>query len=132
VRDLIAERLRSKHGLTVGVYHGDVKPETRTKLENDFQAGEIDVMVGTIGAMKEGITLTKSHLMAFGTRDWVPDVNEQCEAREDRLGQQELVRVYIPQAEDTVAVEKVEPTNRLKEEIVKTVIPKQTIKEDII
>ena len=128
--DIFAERLRSKHGLTVGVYHGDVRPATRTKLEDDFQAGEIDVMVGTVDAMKEGITLTKSHLMAIATPSFVPDINEQCEAREDRLGQQRLVRVYRPLTPDTVSTDKVEPINRLKEGIVRTILPKHTIKEE--
>ena len=127
--DLFAERLKSKHGLRVGVYHGDVPPSIRTDLEDSFQAGDIDVMVGTIGAMKEGITLTRSRLMAFATRDFVPDVNEQCEAREDRIGQNQLVLVYIPQATGTVAVSKVEPTNKLKEQIVRSVLQKQQIKE---
>ena len=128
--DILAERLRAKHDAKVGVYHGDVKPADRTKLEDAFQRGEIDVVIGTVGAMKEGITLTRGHLMYFLTRDWVPDVNEQCEAREDRLGQQELVRVYIPVADATVAEDKVEPTNRLKEQIVRTVLPKHEIKEE--
>lgn len=126
--ELLANRLR-KCRLNVAVYHGDVSPVDRTKIEDAFQRGEIDVIVGTIGAMKEGVTLTASHLMGFLTRDWVPDVNEQCESREDRLGQAKLVRVFIPQAEGTVAVEKVEPTNRTKERIVRTVLPKLQIKE---
>lgn len=128
--DLFAERLRSKFGAEVAVYHGDVPPKKRTQIEDDFQAGNIDAVIGTIDAMKEGITLTRSHLMAFATRSFVPDVNEQCEAREDRLGQQELVRVYIPQATGTVATDKVEPINRLKEQIIKTVLPKQIIEEE--
>lgn len=125
---LLADRLR-KHGANVGVYTGDVKGEGRTKLEDAFQRGELDVLVGTIGAMKEGITLTVAHLMGFLTRDWVPDVNEQCEGREDRLGQQREVLVDIPLAENTVATGVVEPKNRLKERIVRTVLPKDKIKE---
>jgi SNF2 family DNA or RNA helicase len=127
--ELMAERLRNKHGAEVGVYTGDTKPSDRTAMEDQFQRGELDAIVGTIDAMKEGITLTYGHLMAFGTRSFVPDINEQCEAREDRLGQQEQVRVYIPQAVNTVATSKVEPINRLKEGIVRTVLPKDTIKE---
>jgi SNF2 family DNA or RNA helicase len=127
--ELLAERLRKKYGAVVGVYTGDTSPEERTRMEDKFQRGEIDVIVGTIGAMKEGITLTAAHLMYFLTRDFVPDINEQCEAREDRLGQQDLVRVYIPQAEATVATAKVEVINRLKESIVRTVLPKVTIEE---
>jgi SNF2 family DNA or RNA helicase len=125
---LLAKRLE-KLGATVGVYTGEVKPEERTKLEDAFQRGALDVLIGTIGAMKEGITLTSGHLQYWLTRSFVPAENEQGESREDRLGQQELVRVYIPQAVNTVATDKVAPINRLKEGIVSTVIPKDKIEE---
>jgi SNF2 family DNA or RNA helicase len=67
--------------------------------------------------------------MYFMSRSFVPDENEQCEAREDRIGQQSTVMVYIPQAVNTVATSKVQPINRLKEGIVRTVLPKDEIKE---
>lgn len=127
--EILAERMRRKHGAKVGVYTGDTPAADRTELEDKFQRGELDVMIGTIGAMKEGITLTQAHLEHFLTRDWTPAVNDQCESRCDRLGQQEKVRVYIPEPEDTVATDKVRPTNRLKERIVRTVIPKVKIEE---
>lgn len=127
--DIAAERLRSKYGANVGVYNGDTSPEERTALEDKFQRGELDVIVATIDAMKEGVTLTRSHLMYFLTRSFVPDINEQCEAREDRLGQQNRVLVYIAHPEETVAVDKVDPINRLKEGIVRAVLPKDEIKE---
>lgn len=126
---LLAERLRHKHGANVAVYNGDVKAADRTKIEDAFQRGEYDVIVGTLAAMYQGINLQNAHLMYFLTRDWVPAINDQAEAREDRKGQQEQVRVYIPQPPDTVATDKVEPTNRLKQTIEKTVLPKDKIEE---
>lgn len=127
--ELLAERLRKKYGATVGVYNGDVKPAARTELEDKFQRGEIEVMIGTIDAMYQGITLTASRNQFWLSRDFVPAKNEQGEARNDRLGQQHLVLVYIPLADDTVAVDKVEPINRLKEAIVKTVLPQVAIQQ---
>ncbi len=47
----------------------------------------------------------------------------------DRLGQQHKVRVYIPQPENTVATDNVRPTTRLKESIIRTVIPTTKIEE---
>jgi SNF2 family DNA or RNA helicase len=125
---LLAQRLQAK-GATVGIYNGDVKAADRTALEDDFQAGKLDAVVGTIAAMKEGITLTRSHLMYFTSRSFVPDVNEQCEAREDRTGQQATVMVYIPEAVGTVYTGNVRPANRRKEKIVRTVLIKDSIEE---
>lgn len=126
---LLAERLRRKFDARVAVYTGEQTAAERTDIENAFQAGNLDVIVGTIGALKEGITLTRSNLEYFLSRDWVPDNNEQCEAREDRIGQTKQVMVYIPQATDTVATGKIEPTNRTKERIVRAVLPKDAIEE---
>jgi SNF2 family DNA or RNA helicase len=126
---LVAERL-GKHKLTVGIYNGDVDPEDRTKLEDQFQMGEIDVMVGTIDAMREGITLTASHNMFFVSRGLVPAWNEQAEAREDRMGQDKRVNIWIPQAEDTIADGKIQVILDRKERIVKNIQPMDQVPED--
>lgn len=127
--ELLAERLRKKFGAEVAIYNGDTSTQERTEIENRYQAGQIDVIVGTIAAMNTGITLTSGHLQYWLSRDVVPANNEQGEARQDRLGQQHLVMVYIPQAEGTVAESKVHPINKIKEGIVKTVLPQLEIEE---
>lgn len=126
----LVERLR-KQGVVAEAYTGDVTSHVeKSRLEDRFQSGEIDVMVGTIKAMKEGITLTAGNKQYWVSRDWVPDNNEQGEDRQNRIGQTTKVTVFIAQAEDTVAVDKVEPTNRLKEQIVRAILPKANIEED--
>ncbi len=123
----LIERLE-KLGVTAKPYTGDQDADTERKdLERDFQAGNVDVLVGTIDAMKEGITLTAGHNQFWVSRSVVPDVNEQGEDRQDRIGQSKKVLVWIAQAQDTVATEKVEPINRLKERIVRAVLPKDSI-----
>jgi SNF2 family DNA or RNA helicase len=127
--DLLKARLE-KHGLTVGIYNGDVSPEDRTALEDAYQRGEVDVVVGTIGAMREGITLTRGHHQDWISRAWVPDWNEQGESRQDRKGQQNQVIVHIPLATNTVADGTIQVTNRRKERIVRAVLPKHAIAEE--
>lgn len=126
--EALVERLR-KHKLVAEVYTGDVDPEDRTELEERFQRGEIDVLVGTIASIYQGITLTAASRQFWVSRNWTPDVNEQGEDRQNRIGQTKRVQVFIAQPEDTVATDKVEPTNRLKERIVRTVLPKDHIEE---
>jgi SNF2 family DNA or RNA helicase len=128
----ILQRRLEKEGLKVEVFNGDVAPTDRTKIEDAFQRGEVDVIVGTIKAMYQGVTFTRSNRQHWVSRDVVPDINEQGEAREDRLGQQRRVTVFIPQATDTVASDKVEAINRLKEGIVRSVLPKIEIEQEII
>jgi SNF2 family DNA or RNA helicase len=73
--DLLRARLEKK-GLRVAVYNGDVAAKDRTQIEDDFQAGRVDVIVGTLETLKEGITLTSGNHMGQTTRDFVPDWNE--------------------------------------------------------
>lgn len=127
--ELVRGRLE-KLGFTVGVYNGDVAPADRTQLEDDFQIGKIDVMVGTIGAMREGITLTAAHEQFWVSRAVVPAWNEQGEARCDRMGQQSRVNVWIPQPEDTVADGTIQVINQRKEAIVKKIQPMDHIEEE--
>lgn len=124
----LAERLR-KRGLNVAVYHGDVESGERGEIKRSFQAGDIDVIVGTIKALKEGITLTAGNRQFWVSRDWVPDNNEQGEDRQNRIGQRREVLVFIAQPKNTVATTKVAPKNRLKERIVRAIVPKDHIKE---
>lgn len=126
---LLKQRLEAK-GAVVGLYTGDVDPATRTELEDRFQRGEVDAIVGTIAALKEGITLTRARLMYQFTEDMVPAVNEQFESRCDRLGQQRQVLVYKPQGEGTIAAGRVRVINRTKEKIVLSVVQKHEIKEE--
>jgi SNF2 family DNA or RNA helicase len=127
--DILALRLRS-HGLSVETYTGETEEHVRTEYEDKFQRGEINVLVGTIGAMREGITLTASDTSHFLERAWVPGWNEQAEDRKHRIGQRDPVTIYIYEVENSVDDGKIAPTNRLKERIVKTVLPKDSIKEE--
>lgn len=128
--ELLADRIRKKFGARVAIYNGDVTSQDRTEIEDSFQRGELDLVVGTIDAMYQGITLTNGHLQEWLSRDVVPAKNEQGESRQDRLGQQQRVNIYIPQAPGTVATGTVHTLNTLKEGIVKTVIPMDEIKKE--
>lgn len=126
--NILAERLRTKE-LNAETYTGETEEHVRTELEDKFQRGEIQVLIGTIGAMREGITLTAADTQHWLERAWVPGWNEQGEDRNHRIGQRNAVTIYIYEAENTVDDGKIAPTNRLKERIVKTVLPKDKIKE---
>jgi SNF2 family DNA or RNA helicase len=125
---ILVERLR-RLGVSAEAFTGQSDSEDRTRMENDFQAGEIDVLVGTIGAMKEGITLTAASNMIFLERHWTPAVNEQCEDRCHRNGQKNAVTILIFEAEDTVDAQKISPTNAIKSLIVSSVIAKDDVAE---
>lgn len=92
--ELAAKRLAEKkirHGLVTGA----VSPAERAKSVQDFQDGRSRVILLTLGAGAEGLTLTRANTMLFMQRSWSPLQNEQAEDRIHRIGSEihESVRI---------------------------------------
>jgi len=61
---------------------GQIKSNERLRAELDFQNdADVKVLVGTIGAAGEGLTLTAADTVVFCDLAWTPATNEQCEDR---------------------------------------------------
>ena len=67
--------------------HGGVDAQKRTDTIAKFQAGELEVLVCSTTAVKEGVTLTAADTVVFVEREWVPAYEEQAEDRVNRIGQ---------------------------------------------
>jgi SNF2 family DNA or RNA helicase len=83
--NLAAARLkeaRISHGLITGAQSG----EERAEAVRAFQAGEIRVILLTLGAGAEGITLTRARVSLLMQEDWRPDFNDQFTDRTHRIG----------------------------------------------
>jgi SWI/SNF-related matrix-associated actin-dependent regulator 1 of chromatin subfamily A len=82
--------------LTIDVINGDVASKARQDIVDNFQDGQIDVLICNTMAAKEGITLTIADTVLFLEREWVPTDEEQAEDRLHRIGQESSVHaVYI-------------------------------------
>lgn len=86
VSDLLQERLTHQK-LRAAVVDGRVPPERRAAIVDQFQNGEIDVVIGGINAAGEAITLTRADTAIFVELDWVPAALLQAEDRIHRVGQ---------------------------------------------
>ena len=72
--------------------HGGVSPDDRQAICARFQSvPECRVIVGTMGAMGVGLTLTASSRVIFVELDWRPGIMAQAEDRAHRIGQLESV-----------------------------------------
>jgi len=69
------------------VITGDTPNEERTRIENEFQAGKLKGLAGTITAMGVALTLTHASQVIFVDREWTPALNDQAEDRCCRIGQ---------------------------------------------
>ena len=78
---LLCQELEEK-GISYRTITGQVPSNERLRAELDFQNDPtVKVLVGTIGAAGEGITLTAADTVVFCDLFWTPAVNEQCEDR---------------------------------------------------
>jgi SNF2 family DNA or RNA helicase len=97
--DILEARLR-KEGLNVGRIDGTTSHDRRSDLEAQFNAGNLDVLLGQIASMGVAINLQQgSHYGIFAEMDWSPAAKDQALRRLWRLGQKVHVQIDLCQAE---------------------------------
>lgn len=92
-------RLATKMGLRSGLVYGPTSKAERLRVVRAFQAGELDVLVGSLETLAEGLTLVAADVVIFVEKSWKPSRNEQAVRRAHRLGQTRPVTVldYVTQ-----------------------------------
>lgn len=85
------------------VITGDVDPDRRQKLVNEFQTNpHCKIAIGTIGAMGTGLTLNKANHVFFMDKAWTSGENEQAEDRAHRIGTTGTVNIITMVAKNTI------------------------------
>lgn len=69
------------------VITGDTSSEDRRQIQDDFQAGKLKGIAGTIKAAGVALTLTRASHAIFVDLEWTPALNSQAEDRLLRIGQ---------------------------------------------
>lgn len=106
VVDVLVEGLQE---FGVNLITGRESHEKRQAAKEAFMAGKGRVVIGTIGAMAEGWTLTRASKMVFAELDWTPGKVSQTEDRIHRIGQQNSVLIQhlvVEESMDVTFVEK--------------------------
>jgi len=98
---------------------GDTSTDERGRIVEDFQAGKLKGLAGTIGAMGVGVTLTHAHHLILVDLAWTPALNSQAEDRCCRIGQEA----------DTVHVTRLIASHELDQRVVELLTYKQMIIE---
>lgn len=110
--DVIYEKLYKKY--SVGVITGNTKDEDRQQIVSIFQDTEnaafwhnreykqMNVLIGTIGAMGTGLTLTEGTVEIFLDEPWNMALKEQCVDRCHRIGQKNNITIYTLMCRDTI------------------------------
>ena len=99
--NVIWERLYQKTH-KISVITGQTKDNERQDAVDLFQSGRSKIMVGTIGAMGTGLTLTAGTVEIFMDEPWNRALKEQAEDRCHRVGTKENVTIYTLLCKDTI------------------------------
>lgn len=100
---------------------GETKAAERTDVVRRFQAGEGIGVALSIRAAGVGLTLTRASNMVRNDRSWVPGMNEQCEDRMHRIGQENAVQIVDVVADHAIDTRLSEVT-ALKSELISKVV----------
>lgn len=99
--DVIFDRLQNKCG-GVGRITGQTADNERQTLVDLFQDGKIKVLIGTIGAMGTGLTLTAGTVEIFMDEPWNKALKDQAEDRCHRVGTKENITIYTLLCKNTI------------------------------
>lgn len=100
--DEIYRRLYGKN-YGVSVITGNTKDEVRQSVVNLFQnSSNCNVLIGTVGAMGTGLTLTAGSVVIFVDEPWNKALYEQAVDRCHRIGQSNNITIYNLLTKDTV------------------------------
>lgn len=102
ITDIAYDRLLAK-GFVGQMITGDTKDESRQLIVDAFQNSKYqDFIIGTIGAMGTGLTLTAGTVEIFMDEPWNRANKEQAEDRCHRVGTKENVTIYTLVCKDTI------------------------------
>lgn len=100
---LLAQQRLEKAGKRHVVFHGECSDAERAEAEQRFQSGDVPIMLLTIGAGKEGLTLTRAATQIYVQRTWSLIDDLQSQDRIHRPGQTaDQVTIIDLTAEGTV------------------------------
>lgn len=100
--DAICNKLKSE-GHKVGVITGETPDSSRQEIVDVFQnSSDLKVLVGTIGAMGTGLTLTAATTVIFLDEPWNKALFDQAVDRAHRIGQKNNITIYSIMCKDTI------------------------------
>lgn len=108
-------------GVEAVAIDGDVTPHRRRSAIASFQSGDVRALVGTYGAMSEGVDMYAARHIIRVDQDWVPKTNDQAVGRVRRIGQTRQVYDHTFHITGTVD-DRVEEALRDKRKVIDAIL----------
>lgn len=101
--ETVIQKVKEKlNNFNLSIVTGKVKEQDREKEILMFKNGETDGIIGTVGALGTGYTLTEATTVIFLDSPWTAATKEQAIDRAYRIGQNSKVNVITIIAKDTI------------------------------
>lgn len=99
----LLQQYLSQHKIKSSLYIGDLDTQQRVLSKQDFVKKKSQCLIGTIGALGEGVDGLQevARNVIFIDRDFSPEINNQAEDRINRIGQKYRVNVYYLNCDKT-------------------------------
>lgn len=97
-----AARIAESLGKTCGIIHGGTSRPERRRIIEQFKAGHLDVLCGSLETIAEGLTLTAADMVILLEVSFKPSRNQQVIRRIHRIGQERPCTVLDYITPDTV------------------------------
>lgn len=100
----LAQARLDKEGYEYVVIEGSMDAESRDKAVQSFQGGEVDMILLSISAASEGVTLTRAPLAIDVERSWSLLKEDQRRKRNHRIGSEihDEIRTVVLMTKDTI------------------------------
>ncbi len=99
---LLGLRLADVDVPVCGIYEGSLNAKQRQTLLDDFYSVKRGVLLASMRAAGEGLSLVDANHVLLINRWWNPSANKQAIDRVHRIGQRRAVTVYVLEATNTV------------------------------
>ena len=129
---LMQREVARRHGVSsVAMITGKTPSTTRSSVVKTFQtSSDPFVLLCSIRATAEGLTLTAASHVVFLNEWWNPAVNAQARDRVNRIGQKRTVYVYRLRSQDTVE-SRIDQVLASKSELFNEIVARLTNAQDI-
>lgn len=92
-----------ENDLNIVVLDGSQTASERFSLVEKFQqTNDIDILLASIRATSEGLTITEAHRVIFLNKWWNPSLNMQARDRVIRIGQNKIIDIVNLYVNDTI------------------------------
>lgn len=85
---ILSESLKQDPPISHVVVTGETSASAKQQAIDDFQAGQVQVIIGNISSISEGVDLSRANTVIFAESTWQTSALEQASARVENINKQ--------------------------------------------